>query len=108
MLFRSRNEKFEKAIKLAQNNQWNEAVIIWETFINSKNKAQRVSSLYNLALASEMNGDIDKALNLIKQGAEKSSGIFMGTADELVRRYAAVLFQRKLEITKLNQQNEAH
>jgi hypothetical protein len=63
-------------------------------------------ALYNLALAGEMNGNIDQAITMTDQAAKVSSGLFMSSENEAVRKYSAVLYQRKNEITKLNQQNE--
>ena len=60
-----------------------------------------------MALASEMNGDVDKAIELTDKAAKASSGMFLSSVNEQVRKYSIVLYQRKNEITKLNQQYEA-
>lgn len=102
----SSDSEFQKAAKLAQNNKWDEAVVIWQVYSNSKSKRNKVMALYNLALAGEMNGNIDQAITLTDQAAKVSSGLFMSSENEAVRKYSAVLYQRKNEINKLNQQNE--
>jgi hypothetical protein len=100
------NPEFEKAAKLAQKNEWEEATSIWQKNVESKSKRNRIISLYNLALASEMNGDVDQALKLTSQAANASSGAFRSVENEAVRKYSAVLFQRRTEINKLSSQYE--
>ena len=102
------NPEFRKAAKLAKNRMWEEAVSIWQIYSESKSKRNKVMALYNLALASEMNGNIDQAIELTGQAAKASSGVFLSTENEAVRKYSAVLYQRKSEINKLNQQHENH
>jgi hypothetical protein len=105
-IMKTGDSEFQKAAKLAQNNKWDEAVGIWQVYSNSKSKRNKVMALYNLALAGEMNGNIDQAITMTDQAAKVSSGLFMSSENEAVRKYSAVLYQRKNEITKLNQQNE--
>jgi len=102
----SSKPEFQTAVKLAQNNKWEEAVTIWQAYSDSKNKLHKVISLYNLALASEMNGNLDQAIELTDRAAKVSSGAFMSPENEAVRKYSAVLYQRKNEINKLNKQHE--
>ena len=102
----SSDNELQKAVKLANNGQWDEAVAIWKVYSERKSKRNKVIALYNLALASEMNGDVDRAVELTDQAAKASSGLFMSSENEAVRKYSAVLYQRKNEINKLNQQYE--
>ena len=100
--------EFKNADKLAKNAKWDDAVEIWQNYSDSKNKRNQVIALYNLALASEMNGNLDHAIELTDQAAKASSGFFMSPENEAVRKYSAVLYQRKNEINKLNLQHETH
>jgi len=103
------NPDIQNAARLAKKDKWEGAAVIWERNINSKNKRIKIASIYNLALSSEMNGDIDKALDLVAKAAEISSGAFRSDVNEEVRRYSAVLYRRKAEIQKLNLlQNESN
>jgi len=102
----SSDTELQKAVKLAGNGKWEEAVAIWKVYSERKSKRNKVIALYNLALASEMNGDVDRAVELTDQAAKVSSGLFMSSENEAVRKYSAVLYQRKNEINKLNQQYE--
>ncbi len=102
------NPDFQKAVKLAQANQWEQAISIWQGFSESNSKLKRASALYNLAVACEMNGDIDKAIEFTDEAAKVSSGLFLGYVNEQVRKYSVVLYQRKYEIAKLNRYYEAN
>ena len=98
--------ELRKATKLAGNGRWDEAVAIWQAYSEKKGKRNKIIALYNLALASEMNGDVDHAVELTDRAAKASTGLFMSPENEAVRKYSAVLYQRKNEINKLNQQYE--
>ena len=101
------NADWQKAVKLAQNNKWEEAAKIWQASGRSNSKFDQVAALYNLALASEMSGDVDGAIELTDQAAKASSGLFMSSVNEAVRKYSVILHQRKIEISKLNSQHES-
>jgi hypothetical protein len=100
------NEEFKEAVKLARKNEWDAATAIWQKYSESNNKQKKIISLYNLALASEINGDIDLALKLTSQAATASSGAFRSNENEAVRKYSAILYQRRTEINKLRVQDE--
>ncbi|MDP2338745.1 MAG: DUF6340 family protein, partial [Bacteroidota bacterium] len=102
------NADLKKAAQLAQKSKWEEAVAIWQNYTESKNKRNRVIALYNMSLASEMNGDVVQAIELTDQAAKASSGAFMESVNESVRKYSAVLYQRKIDIKKLDTQHEIH
>jgi hypothetical protein len=106
-IMQSSGPQFQSATRLAQNNKWEEAVSIWQVYSETKSKLNKVIALYNLALASEMNGDVDRAIELTDRAAKISSGLFLSSENEAVRKYSAVLYQRKNEINKLNQQYES-
>jgi hypothetical protein len=97
--------EFKKAADLALQHQWVKASLIWGGFVNSKNNQLRMISNFNLALASEMNGEIEKAIELISIAGKASTGIFLSEEDEVVRKYAAVLYQRKIDQQKLKKQD---
>ena len=102
------NPEFQKAVKLAQAGNWNDAASIWQKFSKEKNKRNQIISFYNLALANEMGGNTDKALGFCALAAKASTGMFRSPANEAVRKYAIILYSRKSEIEKLNKQNELH
>jgi hypothetical protein len=104
----SGNPELQKALKLAQAGNWDEASVIWQRFSEEKNNRNQIIGFYNLALASEMDGNVDKALSFCSLAAKASTGMFNSPANEAVRKYAAILYSRKSEIEKLNNQNELH
>lgn len=99
---------FKNAVKLALNDQLDKATAIWQEFLDEKSNLKKASALYNLAVISEMNGDVDKAIEFTDRAAKASSGLFLISVNEQVRKYSVILYQRKNEITKLNQQYETH
>lgn len=98
-------EDFKKAALLAQQNKWDEASALWETYTESKNKRCRVHALYNLAIASEMNGDIDNAIELIARASKVSHSPTYNTENKSIQEYAAVLAKRKIELSRINSMN---
>ena len=94
------------AADLAGKNNWDDAVLIWQKYEESKNKRNKIVALYNLALSNEMNGNLEKALEQTTKAAKASSGFFMSMENEMVRRYAAVLYKRQKELAKLQVQHE--
>lgn len=100
------NSDLNKAGKLALKSNWEEASAIWKRHLDDRNTRNRIVALYNLALASEMNGDVDGAIELINQAAKASTGFFWSLENEFIRKYAAILYQRKTELKKLSTQYE--
>jgi hypothetical protein len=100
------SSEFKKATALALKNDWEGATAIWQKSAESKSKKNKIAALFNLALVSEINGEVDQALKLTSQAATASSGAFRSTENKAVRKYSAILYQRRTEITKLKMQDE--
>lgn len=98
-------EDFKKAAQLAKLNQWEEASALWEGHIESSRKRAQVQALYNLAVASEMNGDIDRANELIQRASKISASASLTAENKSIRKYAAILAKRKMELNKINSMN---
>jgi hypothetical protein len=56
------NKEIDAAVPLIQNNKWEEAAAIWSKFATVNSKTTRSKVEFNLALAAEMNGDPDLAI----------------------------------------------
>ena len=56
------NKDIDAAIPFIQNNKWEEAAAIWTKYATINSKSIRSKVEYNLALAAEMNGDTDRAI----------------------------------------------
>ena len=60
--FITNNPEIDKAITFLQNNDWKEAEKIWMKYAKVSSSALRCMMEFNLALASEMNGDLAEAI----------------------------------------------
>lgn len=96
---------FKKAAELAKKNKWEEASLLWEKYTESKNKRWQMQTLFNLAIASEMSGNIDAATELISKASKVSSSPIYATENENIRKYSAVLAKRKIELNKISSMN---
>jgi hypothetical protein len=91
--------EWDKALLLAKNNKWDNAVKIWRKYTEStQTKAAGVAAL-DFAVAQEMAGDLEKATFW----SEKSVSLLRnGETGRIARNYAAILYQRKLKADRLN------
>lgn len=99
------NPDLKKAANLALKNKWDDAIAVWQKAESGANRRNKLIATYNLALSSEMNGNVDLAIEYLKKAAELSSKAFRSLENEAVRKYAVVLEQRKNEIRKLENQD---
>ena len=104
----SKAPETKEAFRFAKNNEWEKAITIWQKYADNKNRKNKIIGLYNLALSHEMNGEIDRAIGLISQATELSFGLFLSSENEAIKKYQTVLYQRKIEIQKLELQYETH
>ena len=96
---------FKNAAELAKKNKWDEASALWEKYTQSTNKRYQMQALFNLAVASEMNGDIDTATDLISRASKVSSSASYNIENKSIRMYSAILARRKIELNKINTMN---
>ncbi|MFA5329083.1 MAG: DUF6340 family protein [Prolixibacteraceae bacterium] len=106
-LMTCKKPEFEKAASLAQKTKWEEASVIWQKYAESKNRQDQIIALYNLALSSEMAGNIDLALDYTGRAAKASSGAFWTDENDAVKKYSAKLYRRQIEINQLKNTNES-
>lgn len=92
---------FLKAANFAKHNKWAEASEIWLKYADGPNKRKQMIALFNLAIASEMDGDIEKASELTDKALDVSDSSLYSTELDIIRRYSAVLAKRKIELKKL-------
>jgi len=55
-----------------------------------------------LAVASEMEGNIDNAIQLLSDASTISKSPFYDTQNKNIRKYAAILTKRQIELNKIN------
>lgn len=101
----SNDTELKKAAQLAQKESWADASAIWNKLALSSNNSVKSIALYDLALASEMNGDTDKALQFINQAVSLIIGKGSTDKNDAIRKYATVLSKRQNELNKLKQQH---
>lgn len=63
----TKNKEADKAIEFLNNNNWEEARETWMKFSNASSVGLRSQIEFNLALASEMNGDLKEAINWVEK-----------------------------------------
>lgn len=89
-----------KTNKLVDENRWMEAAVIWKKNTTSKNKNVAAKSMFNMAVACEMNGEMDAAIDW----AVKSIYLMENKNDIHTfncRDYINILARRKLDIQKI-------
>jgi len=89
-----------KTNKLVDENRWLEAAVIWKKNTSSKNKNVAAKSMFNMAVACEMNGEMDAAIDWVVK-----SIYLMENKNEIhtfnCRDYINILARRKIDIQKL-------
>jgi hypothetical protein len=96
---------FKKAAGLAKMNKWEEASALWQKYTESKNKRHKIHALYNLAVAGEMDGNIEAAAELNNKASKISSSPAFADENKIIRKYSTVLAKRKIELAKINSMN---
>lgn len=103
LYYKSNNQNMLLAEKYALNNEWLKAAEIWNKQTKNKNPKMAAKASYNMALACEMEGKPDAAIDWLVQ----SYSILKENNEEHkdnCQRYIAVLAIRKKEIEKLAHQ----
>lgn len=65
----SGSEGMKRARRMAQRGDWADAAQIWERLSKSSDSRLAKRAMYNLAVAAEMNGDFNRALELARMAA---------------------------------------
>ena len=95
------NNDMRLAGKLARNRKWEEAREIWEFYAKSDISSLRKKCLYNLALYHEVNGDLIKAFNILRDGYDKGkNGEYAKYLQKISKRLAQ---KRKLNKSIIQQ-----
>jgi len=100
MYYQSGQTELKKTDDLIKQNQWIEAAKIWKKNTANTNKQIAAKSMFNMALACEMNGEMDAAMDW----AIKSFYVF-GSNNQVhafnCQEYIRILAQRKQDIQKI-------
>ena len=98
--FVSGDDNFKTAMRKAQAGNWDGAAQIWQEETGNKNGTLAGRACYNMAIISEINGDLDGAI----QWAQKS---YEDYKISLALRYLNILRYRKQKIDLLKSQSVA-
>lgn len=103
LYYKSNNQNMLLAEKYALNNEWLKAAEIWNKQTKNKNDRMAAKASYNMALACEMEGKPDAAIDWL---VRSYSCLNENNEEhkENCQRYIAVLALRKKEIEKLGKQ----
>lgn len=103
LYYKSNNPNMLLAEKYALNNEWLKAAEIWNKQSKNKNPRMAAKACYNMALACEMEGKLDAAIDWL---VSSYSILEENNKDhkENCKQYIAVLALRKKEIDKLAHQ----
>jgi len=103
LYYQSKNQRMLMAEKYAMNNDWLKAAELWRKEINNKNKTIAAKACYNMALACEMEGRLDPAIDWLVQSYSVLTK-YNKEHQANCQRYINVLALRKKEIEKLERQ----
>ena len=103
LYYKSNNQKMLLAEQYALKSDWLKAAEIWNVQTKNKNARIAAKACYNMALACEMEGKPDVAIDWLVRSHECLKQNSEGHKANC-QRYVAVLAQRKKEIEKLEKQ----
>jgi hypothetical protein len=96
-LFVTGNKNIDQAVPLAEKGDWEAARKIWERFVDTGSKSRRSKVEFNLALANEMTGHIEKA---IEWGVKSYKTYYRRQTDEYLR----TLGKRRKLLNKIDEE----
>lgn len=100
MYYKSDNPEMLKAEKYAIKNEWKKAAEIWNRMSKNKNKNISAKASYNMALACEMEGKLEAAIDWLVISYSTLSGINEQHQNNC-KQYIDILALRRKEIEKL-------
>lgn len=102
----SGNDQMKEATELAKQLKWMEAAKKWGEIFQTETDMRKLSRIAsNIALANEMNDDIDNALKWIKIALESSSESVISDKQRLID-YQKELEDRALQFKALDKENQ--
>lgn len=94
--YTGKQEGFKRAKSFVKKRDWDTAIEIWKDLSNHSDIKVSAKACFNMALASEIKGAIDSAIQWAKK-AEK-------LGNKKAKNYISTLYKRKLDEEKLKQQ----
>lgn len=93
---------FSTAASFVEKDDWENAILIWERYAQSKNGRMAIDARYNLALAYEMKDDIDTAWKWLNSALQLATSYKSKEDIKRIIEYQKVLLNRKKDIDRLN------
>lgn len=101
--YRSGHIDLKQTENLVKEGKWMEAAVIWKKHIDNPNKKIAAKSMYNLALACEVEGELDAAMDWVVK-----SYLLLGNKNQVhafhCMDYISILGLRKIDFKKLDVQ----
>jgi hypothetical protein len=94
---------FEKAASYVDKGEWENAIPIWEKYAADDNGKLAINARYNLALASEMNDDLETAVKWANAAQTLAIRYRDRENVKMIMQYRNILDERRKDIIKLNQ-----
>ncbi|MDA3820881.1 MAG: DUF6340 family protein [Candidatus Delongbacteria bacterium] len=91
------NEAMKSTKSLVKDGKWKEAAAIWKQYTDSKDEILAARANYNMAVAAEIQGNIEAAIGWAKQSLELNDS-------PRTRSYLSLLHKRKQDFRKLEEQ----
>jgi len=95
--FTGGHDGFKEAKKHVRYNNWEAAIQIWENLTNEPDPKIAGRAFFNLGLAAEINGDLDKAIQMVTKAMREYR-------IREARQYLVQLQRRKVDEDRLDQQ----
>lgn len=89
------SESMNKATEHARNENWNEAALIWRRIAENGDKRKHALAAYNMAVVSEIKGNLELASYWLDKALEKKSSIYefkkyRKTLEERIKRQKTI------------------
>ncbi len=99
MYYKSRQVELKKTDDLIEQNRWLEAAEIWKKNTTNKNKKIAAKSMFNMALACEMNDELDAAIDwAVKSFHARRKDVYHTDA---CKTYIKILAMRKIDFKRM-------
>lgn len=95
--FKKGNKDFERADRFGKSGDWNGAADIWIKYVDHRDEKIAGNACYNMALAEELEGNLDKALEWARKSYTKYN-------NKKGRYYANILQNRIYDQSRLDEQ----
>lgn len=89
--------------QMVKEGKWLDAAIIWKANVNNPNKNIAAKSMFNLAVACEMQGDLEAALDWVIKSYQVFGNKNQVHSDHCIQ-YITILGQRKLDLKLIEKQ----